>query len=83
MVKYSVYPAIMKLFKCMVVVGLGGVGTKLNDVEIQNNHDRCAPATMHLRFTQTQPKMYHSLKFEDRVENRFFTSWTYIYRHFF
>ena len=30
----------------------------------------------HLRFKQAQPKMCHSPKVEDKVENQLFTSWT-------
>ena len=37
------------------------------------------PDGQHLRFKQAQPKMCHSPKVEDGVENKFFTSWTHIF----
>ena len=36
----------------------------------------------HLRFKQAQPKMCHSLKVKDKVENQFSPSWAHIFRHF-
>ena len=45
-----------------------------------NNHYNTV--TLHLLFNQTQPKMCHSRKVEDRVENKFFTSWTHLLGQF-
>ena len=49
----------------MVVVGPGGVGTNVDEADIESKHDRWSPVTMHSRSKQAQRKMCHSPKNED------------------
>ena len=55
----------------MVAIGPGGVGTNVDEVDLESNHDWWAPVFMHLRFNQAQRKMCHSPKVGDGVKLKF------------